>query len=107
MQITGSVGQPVDVTYKAKNHTTGLIDVVAEIYDETKIKDVVNFPDVTLVEIGSTGVYNGQFTPDAKGVWTIMADSVSKSAPAELTVVVYDYDIDSVGDSVADFSALV
>jgi len=97
MQVIAEVGKAVDVTYHAKKHTTGLTDVTAKIYDESRAEDAVNFPDVTLTEISTTGVYYGSFTPDAKGVWTVMVDSATKSDPQEFTINVGDYDLDSIG----------
>lgn len=100
MQIIAEIGKLVDVTYHAAKHTTGLVDVIAEIYDESRAKDIVTFPDVTLTEIAATGVYYGSFTPDAAGVWTVMVDSVTKSDPDEFTVVVGTHDLSSIGATV-------
>jgi len=107
MQIIAKIGSSVDITYHAAKHTTGLIDVVAEIYDETRAKDVVNFPDVTLTEIGVTGVYYGSFTPDVAGIWTVMVNSVTKSGPQEFTIVVGNYDLDDLGTVLDDVQTKV
>lgn len=97
MQFIAEVGKPVDVTYRAKKLTTGLTDVVAKIYDETRAQDLVNFPNITLTEIGTTGIYYGSFIPDAAGIWMVPVDSASNSNPAEFTIVVGNYDLDSLG----------
>lgn len=106
MQGIYKTGQAIDVTYQAVKNTTGLIDVIAKIYDETRAQDLVNFPNVTLTEIGATGRYYGSFTPDAEGVWTITVDSVTKSGPVVKTFLVVGHNIDSIGDAIATLNNL-
>lgn len=93
-------------TYQATKATSGLTDVTMEIYDETRAKDGVNFPDVIMTEIGSTGRYYGSFTPDAEGRWRIMIDSASKSGKVVEDIFVTAYDIDTVGDAIAALNDL-
>ena len=107
MQIIAKLGSPVDITYRAAKHITGLVDVTAEIYDETRAKDVVNFPDIVLTEIGATGVYYGSFTPDATGIWSVMVDSATKAGPQEFTIAVGNYDLDSLGTALDDVQTKV
>lgn len=106
MQGIYKSGEVIDVTYQATKTTTGLIDVTMEIYDESRAKDGVNFPDVTMTEIGSTGRYYGSFTPDAEGVWTVMIDSASKSGKVVKTFLVVGHNIDSIGDAIAALNNL-
>jgi hypothetical protein len=87
-QGTFKVDEVIEVTYQATASTTGLVDVTMEIYDETGAKDGVNFPDVVMTEIGASGRYKGQFTPDQQGKWRVMIDSATK--PGKL---VKDYDV--------------
>ena len=101
MQVIAKSGNPIDVTYQAVKSTTGLIDVVAKIYDETRVQDLINFPNLTLTEIGSTGKYYSSFTPDAVGVWTVMVDSVTKTGPVVETIIVTAQDLDSIAATVA------
>ncbi len=75
--MANKVGDPVEVTYQASGATTGLSDVTMVIYDETHSLDGVNFPDVIMTEIGSTGRYYGSFTPDVAGNWTILMNSAT------------------------------
>lgn len=82
------VGEVVEVTYQAAGSTTGLTDVTMEIYDETGAKDGIDFPDVVMTEIGTTGRYKGQFTPDVIGKWRAMIDSATKPGK-----IVKDYDV--------------
>lgn len=95
------VGEIIEVTYQATKSTSGLTDVTMEIYDETHVKDGINFPDVTMTEIGSTGRYYGSFTPDVEGVWNVMIDSVTKSGKTVKQYAVTGYNVDAVGDAVA------
>jgi len=106
MQVLTKVGNPVDVTYQAVKLTTGLSDVVMKIYDETRALDGVNFPDVTMTEIGATGRYYGSFTPDAVGVWTVIVDSATKSGPVVQTFIVTANDIDSIATAIAALNDL-
>jgi len=102
MQLIAKVNSPVEITYKAKGDTSGLTDVTMVIYDEGHTLDGVNFPDVIMTELGSTGVYYGSFTPDAVGVWTVVIDSVTKSAPLTQNVAVTNNDLDSLGTAIGD-----
>ena len=99
-------GEVIDVTYQATKITTGLIDVTMKIYDETRALDGVNFPDVTMTEIGATGRYYGSFTPDAEGVWTVLINSVTKPGEVVKTFMVTAHNIDSVGDAIAALNNL-
>lgn len=99
--MSEKVNKAIEVTYQAAGATTGLSDVVMSIYDETHALDGVNFPDVTLTEIGATGRYYGSFTPDAEGEWTVMIDSATKPGKVVRHFSVVGHDIDSVGDAVA------
>jgi hypothetical protein len=100
MAETRKAGSLIELTYQATKATTGLTDVTMEIYDETRAKDGVNFPDVTMTEIGSTGRYYGSFSPDAEGDWRVMIDSASKSGKVVRDFKIVGHDIDSVGDAV-------
>jgi hypothetical protein len=90
-----------EITYQAAGSTTGLTDVTMEIYDETGAKDGVNFPDVTMAEIGTTGRYKGSFTPDAEGKWRVMINSATKPGQIVKDFEIVGHDVDSVGDDVA------
>lgn len=95
------ISEVIEVTYQATKSTSGLTDVKMEIYDETHAKDGVNFPDVTMTEIGSTGRYYGVFTPDAEGIWNILIDSATKKGEVVKQYAVVGYNVDAVGDAVA------
>lgn len=106
MQIIAKVGSVVDVTYQATKEETGLTDVTLKINDETRSPDTVNYPDVILTEIGTTGRYYGSFIPDAVGAWTYTVDSVAKKGPLTRTVIVTNHDIDSLGILIANLNNL-
>jgi len=92
------VNEVIDVVYQADKATSGLLDVTMEIYDETGAKDIVNFPDVVMTEVGTTGRYVGSFTPDAVGEWKIMIayNSGSKGQVVK-QYSVGNYNLDDVG----------
>lgn len=94
------VGEIIEVTYQASGATSGLTDVTMRIYDETGTQDLINFPDVIMVEIASTGRYKGSFTPDVEGKWRIMVDSTTKKGDAARDYDVVGHNIDSIGDAV-------
>jgi hypothetical protein len=106
MQVIAKTGNPVDITYQAVKLTTGLTDVTMKIMDETRAPDAVNFPDVVMTEIGTTGRYYGSFTPDEVGVWTVIVDSATKAGPVVETVIVTSHDLDTVGNAIAALNNL-
>jgi len=106
MQLIAKVGSPVDITYQATKATTGLTDVKMKIFDETRAPDPTNFPDVTMTEIGTTGIYYGAFTPDAAGVWAVKVDSVTKPGPQIQTIIVTVHDLDTLGSAIAALNDL-
>lgn len=104
-QGTYKTGEIIEVTYQAAGATTGLTDVVMEIFDETGAKDIVNFPDVTMTEIASTGRYNGSFTPDVAGKWRVMINSVTKAGKLVKDYDVVPFNIQSIGEAVDTMEA--
>lgn len=75
--MANKVNDVIEVTYQAAGATSGLTDVTMVIYDEGHALDAINYPDVVLTEIGSTGRYYGSFTPDTIGNWTVLIDSAT------------------------------
>lgn len=91
------VGNPVKITYQAAGATTGLLDVTAQILDETEALDAINFPDVVLVESGDVaGEYFGSFTPDVIGTWRTVVDSVTKPGKVVRQYEITTKDVDSI-----------
>lgn len=94
------INKAIEVTYQAVKATSGLTDVTMVIYDELHALDGVDFPDVIMAEIGSTGRYYGSFIPDAEGEWNVLIDSATKSGKVVKKFTVVGHDVDSIGDSV-------
>lgn len=95
------VGTEIKITYQAAGATTGLLDVVAQILDETESLDAINFPDITLVENGDiAGEYLGSFVTDAAGTWRTVVDSATKPGRIVKQYDVVNYDVDTVGTAV-------
>ena len=95
------VGTEIKITYQAAGATTGLLDVTAQILDETESLDAVNFPDITLVENAEVvGEYFGSFTPDVVGTWRVIVDSATKPGQVIRQHDVVNYDVDTVGTAV-------
>jgi len=94
------LNESITVTYQAAGGTTGLSDVTMQIYDESGALDGVNFPDVTMTEVGSSGRYEGSFTPDAVGVWRVVINSTTKPGQVVKQFDVVSHNIDSIGGAV-------
>lgn len=106
MQGAYKVSEIIEVTYQAASATTGLTDVIMEIYDELGAKDLSNFPDVTMTEIVSSGEYKGTFTPDLTGTWRVVIDSVVKPGQVIKQFDIVGHNIDSIGNSVGGLNNL-
>jgi hypothetical protein len=104
--MSHKVNKQIEVTYQAAGAQSGLTDVTMVIYDETHSLDGVNFPDVTMTEIGSTGRYYGTFTPDAEGEWNVLIDSATVPGKVVKQYTVVAHDVDSVGDAVGGLNNL-
>ena len=76
MERNYKVNESIQVMYQAAGAATSLTPLM-EIYDETGVKDIVNFPDVNMTEIGSSGRYTGSFTPDQEGEWSVQISDVN------------------------------
>lgn len=98
-QGSEKVGVAIEVTYQALNSQTGLV-VTMEIYDETHVKDGVNFADVVMTEIVASGRYYGVFTPDVEGIWNVVMSSAGGVGKVVKQFAVAGHDVDSVGDAV-------
>jgi hypothetical protein len=92
------INNSVQVIYQAPKAQTGLT-VTMEIIDETGAKDIVNFPDVTMVETpAASGRYVGTFTPDALGVWRVDVAHTSGKNPVTLSYNVHQYNQDDAAE---------
>jgi len=100
------VGNAIEIVYQATKATSGLTDVTMVIYDETHTLDGVNFPNVILTELGSTGRYYGSFIPDVVGEWTILVGSVTKKGSVVKKFSVGNYNVDDVQAAIATLNDL-
>ena len=62
------VNQAITVVYQALGAGSGLTCTM-EVFDETGTKDMAQ--SGTMTEIGSSGRYRKDFTPDAEGLWMV------------------------------------
>ena len=90
------VSEAIKIVYQAPNKESGLI-VTAEIYLPGDIQDS-GFPDITLTEVGSKGVYVGQFTPDAPGEWGTIVHTPGDEGQVVKRYSVGSHNIESVGN---------
>jgi hypothetical protein len=100
------VNEAIRIVYQPDGAKTGET-VTTEIFDETGAKDVVNFPDLVHTEIGTTGRYEGQFTPDTEGNWTTMTSYSSGKGKVVRNYSVGGYNVDSIGTIVDEISTTV
>lgn len=100
------INEEIEIVYQAPNKESGLgltgpTAVEARIYLPNDTEDS-NFPLQDLVEIGSSGIYKGKFTPDQQGEWKV---TIYKSADGDGQVVkrysVGSHNVHSVGESIA------
>jgi len=93
------VNEVIELGYQAPNKETGLSGVVAEIYLPNKQKDS-SFPDVQLVEVGTTGTYRGEFTPDEQGTWQVIMHKEDGDGQVTKSYSVGAHNVHSVGEAV-------
>jgi len=99
-------GEVIEFGYQAPNATSGLSDVTAEIYLPGKMKDS-NFPDITMVEVGDTGTYRGEFTPNETGVWQVVMHLASGDGQVNKAYSVGNYNLHEVGAAVDAVQAAI
>ena len=96
------VNEAIEIIYQAPNKETGLSGgsaPVAEIYLPNDAKDS-GFPDVSLTEIGASGVYKGLFTPDAQGEWKVTIHKAGGDGQVVKRYSVGLHNVSSVGEGV-------
>lgn len=98
------VNEAQPIVYQAPNKETGAT-VIAEVYTPAGTKDVENFPDLTLAEVGTTGVYNGAFTPNAAGEWIVLVHKQNGDGQVVKRYSVGSHNLDSVGSGVSAVAA--
>ena len=101
------VNVPIEVGYQAQNAQSGLVDVVAEVFLPSKIKDLVNFPDVPLVEVADTGTYRGQFIPNVEGIWQVIIHRAGNVGKVTKSFSVGNHNVHTIGESVGAINTAV
>jgi len=97
------VDEPIRVLYQGKGVNSGLT-VNMKVFDETDTEDVGQTAAMT--EIGSSGRYTAEFTPDAEGNWSVQV-SDSAGGEAMLNYSVGTYNIQTIGATLASVDAKV
>ena len=96
------VGKAIKIVYQAAGAATGKTIEMA-VYDEAQVLSA-DFPTgqsiPAMTEIGATGRYREEFTPDVEGDWMVqIRDSVADSGKVVKHYQIGGDDIDSVGDT--------
>jgi hypothetical protein len=68
----------IRVRYRALGAESGLTDLEMVVTDESGNND----SPVTMTELGTTGIYESQFTPDAEGIWWVRISSATAEGNA-------------------------
>ena len=93
------VNEAINVEYATDGFKAGQT-VTMVIFDETLVKDAVDFPDVTMIERTEEPIYDGSFTPDAQGEWLVLCSYGSGKGQVIKKFSVGGYNLDSVGQKV-------
>ena len=97
------VGVAITVIYQADKASTGET-VAMDVYDEAQVLDVGQSV-VAMPEIGATGRYIDEFTPDAEGAWVVLLSDGSNKGEVVSHYAVVGHDLDSIGDVVDTIGA--
>ena len=100
------VDEAIKVTYQAPKAETGLAGGVAEIFLPNGAKDSA-FPDLSLTEMDTTGVYVGEFIPDQQGEWIAVIHAGTKKSQVIKRYSVGAHNIHSVGETVAGIDSKI
>lgn len=101
-EMSFKMGDAVPIVYQAPGAQSGLTGVVAEIILPSGAKDLVNFPDVSLTEVLTTGTYKGSFTPDVTGEWVVICHKADGSGKVIKRYSVGGHNVHTIGEDVAD-----
>jgi len=86
------VGNQIKVVYQALNAKTGAVATMA-VYDPADT--LVPAMGGVMTEIGVTGRYAKEFTPDAAGTWTVQVND-DKGGKQMITYVVETLDLSDI-----------
>lgn len=93
------VDEVIKIVYQAPNKETGLT-ITAEIVLPGGAKDIGSFPDLTLVDVLSKGIYTGDFTPDAQGEWQAIVHKPGDEGQVVKRYSVGAHNIHDIGEDV-------
>ncbi len=93
-----AVNEAINVEYNTDGLKSGET-VTMEIFDETLVKDIITFPDVTMAERTDAPIYDGSFTPDVQGEWLVLCHYGGKGNVIK-KYSVGGYDLDMVGQKI-------
>jgi hypothetical protein len=99
------INEAIEIVYQAPNKEVGLT-ITAEIVLPNGSKDS-NFPDITLTELLSKGIYTGNFTPNAIGDWKVVVHKPGDEGQVVKRYSVGDYNVHSIGGSIESLETSV
>ena len=94
-----AVNEVINVEYNSDGFKSGVV-VTMEIFDELLAKDIITFPDITMIERGTSGIYDGSFTPDVQGEWLVLCYYGSGKGKVIKKYSVGGYNLDGVGQKI-------
>jgi len=93
------INETTKIVYQAPNKETGLT-ITAEIVLPSGAKDS-NFPDITLTDVLSKGVYTGDFTPDEAGDWQVIVHKPGDEGQVVKRYSVGSHNVHDVGEAIS------
>lgn len=95
-----AANEAIPVEYNTDGFKSGET-VTMEIFDESLAKDLINFPDVTMVERTDAPIYDSSFTPDVQGEWLVLCSYGTGKGKVIRKYSVGGYNLDDVGQIAA------
>ena len=99
------INEAIVLGYQSPNKESGLT-VLAEIYLPSTLQDT-NFPNIVLVEVGSSGTYRGEFVPDEPGVWQVIMYKSGGDGQVTKSFSVGSHNVHSVGEAIGTVASKV
>ena len=94
-----AVNEIINVEYNTTGFKSGET-ITMEIFDESFAKDIITFPDVTMIERADAPIYDGAFTPDEQGEWLVLCSYGSGKGKVIKKYSVGSYNLDAIGQKV-------
>ena len=99
-----AVDEAIDVEYSTDGFKSGET-VTMEIFDATLAKDLINFPDVTMVERVDAPIYDESFIPNTQGEWLVLCSYGTGKGKVIKKYSVGGYNLDMVGQKIDTIEA--